>query len=122
MIDDYLASKNDVKVAADEADLANAFVEKFRNVTTVTGDYTVQVTDGIILTDTTGGDLTVTLHPVADGPGYSYEIKQILGSNNTLIVGSSGQPVDDDVDGITIDRLEALPVKNDKVSKWWINN
>lgn len=93
----------------------------------VTDDYIVQVTDKLILVDTTAKNITITMHPAADGIGLDYEIKQIAGDNETLVIGSvippslTAEPVDSDVDGITIDLLEALPIKNDG-SNWWINN
>jgi len=88
----------------------------------VTGDYTVTVNDHLILTDTTAGNITVTLPKINLAVGYDYTIKQVVGSNETLIVGDSAlEPVDDDTSGITIDLLEAIPVKNDG-SSWWIHN
>ena len=96
---------------------------KNRNVTVTTGpSYKVLVTDGLILTDTTVADVTVTLPGMTTATtGYKYEIKQIAGTNETLIVGDGTDPVDDDITGITIDLLEAISVKNDGV-KWWLNN
>lgn len=112
--------------SSDAADaIFAAFIAKYRNTTVVDfamSPYTVLVTDGLILTDTTLGDVTVVMHPVADGVGYQYEIKQELGSGETLIIGdNAAEPVDDDAGGLTIDLYEAVPVKNDGV-KWWINN
>lgn len=110
--------------SSDDGDATfTAYITKQRNVTIVTGDYTVKVTDGLILTDTTAADITITMHPTSEGPGYEYDIKQIAGDNETLIVGDGGEEVDDDAGGITIDLYEAIPLKADDTnSKWWINN
>lgn len=97
------------------------FIRKQRNVTEVNTDYTVQLTDGLILVDTTAGDITITMHTVALGIGYRYDIKQIIGTNQTLIVGDSGDLIDSDASGLTIDLLEAVPLKNDG-TEWWIHN
>lgn len=95
-----------------------------RSTVTLTAgpSYLVLASDGIILTDTTAGNITVTL-PATDVStiGRTYEIKQIKGDNETLVIGDGTDPVDDDVTGITIDLLEAIAVKNDG-TKWWLNN
>lgn len=104
-----------------------AFIAKFRNVKVVSSDYTVLATDGLVLVDITAGDVTITLPTGAAFAGYKFEIKAIAdtlpSTNECLIVGEGGAPVDDDAGGITIDALEALPVKYDLVSnKYWIDN
>lgn len=94
------------------------------NAVTVTASssYLVLATDGLILTDTTAGNVTVTLPGIDSSTvGRSYEIKQIAGTNETLIKGDGTDPVDSDVTGITIDLLEAISVKNDG-NNWWLNN
>jgi hypothetical protein len=104
-----------------------AFIAKFRNVTVVSADYNVLATDGLVLVDITAGNVTITLPTGADFAGYKFEIKAIADSlpstNECLIVGEGGAPVDEDAGGITIDALEALPVKYDLVNnKYWIDN
>ncbi len=91
------------------------------SVVTVTGNYTVVVGDVLILVDTTAGNVTITLPLAATTTGRPYEIVQIKGSKETLIIGTGGELVDDDAGGITIDLLEALPVKSNSVS-YFINN
>lgn len=88
----------------------------------VTSDYTVTIDDKLILVDTAAGDITITLPKIDGAIGYDFEVVQIAGNNETLILGdSASEKVDDDPTGITIDLLEALPVKNDGAN-WWINN
>jgi len=88
----------------------------------VTDDYTVLDTDYTIHTDTTLKDITITMPEIAAVIGYPYEVVQIAGDKETLIIGDSAdEKVDDDPTGITIDLLEALPIKNDG-ENWWINN
>jgi len=106
------------------SDLINDFSTKYRNTTRVDfnqSPYTVQTTDGLIETDTTLGDVTVNLHPVSQGVGYVYEIKQVAGNNETLILGDGAEMIDSDSTGLTIDLLEAVSVKNNG-TEWWINN
>ena len=109
---------------SDAADLEfRNYIAKKRNTTDVNADYTVLTTDGSILVDTTAGDVTITLPEItSDIEGYEYDIKQVAGANQTTVVGdSASDPVDGDATGITMDLLEAIPVKNDG-TEWWIHN
>lgn len=101
------------------------FLAQQRGFILVNADYLVKITDGLILVDTTAGDITITMYPASEGIGYSHQVKQIIGDNETLVIGSlvgvAVEPIDDDVGGITLDLLEAIPLKNDGF-KWWIHN
>lgn len=113
---------NAIEALVTGTDGSAEYVTKKRNITLAVGDYQVVASDGLIITDTTAGNLTITLPPmVADQKGYEYEIKQVKGSNETLVIGDSGDLVDSDAGGITIDLLEAISVKNDG-TEWWLNN
>lgn len=73
-----------------------AYIAKQRNNTTVTGDYTVLITDGTIRVDASAGDVTITMHPVASGLGYKYYIKRIdTSSYEVLVLGDSGSELID---------------------------
>lgn len=117
--------------ASDSADaIFAAFIAKFRNITPVSSDYTALATDSLILVDITAGDVTITLPTGEDFAGYRFEVKAIADvlptTNACLIVGedtgSGAAPIDEDVGGITIDALEAIPFKYDFLdNKYWIN-
>ena len=113
---------------SDAADaIFSAYIDKQRNVTLVSGDYTALATDSLILADITDSSITITLPTGTDFAGYRFEVKAIADSlpstNECLIVGDAGATIDDDIDGITIDALEAVPFKYDLDSnKYWIHN
>ncbi len=102
------------------------FVRRERAVTVVDpsmSPYTVLITDKLILTDTSLGNVTVFLPPSASAIGYDYEVKQKLGSNETLVLGDSvlSEEIDSDAGGIIIEFQDAISLKNDGFN-WWINN
>lgn len=110
--------------SSDDADsVFAAYIAKRRGFKEVTSDYTVLPTDpALIKVDTTAGDVTITMHPVIDGVGYEYDIKQVAGAFSTIVVGdSAAEPVDSDPLGITLDLFESIPLKNDGI-EWWIHN
>lgn len=103
------------------------FLDKYRKVKKVSGNYTVLATDSLVLVDITLGNAIITLPTGGAFAGYQFDIKAIADTLpslfSCLIVGAGGAPVDDDAGGITIDALEAIPVKYDLVNnKYWINN
>ncbi len=75
---------------------------------------------GTILVNASLGDVTVILYPPSAGIGNSHNVKQIAGTYTTVVKCLTA-PVDDDVDGISLDNLEAIPVISDGVS-WYIHN
>lgn len=114
--------------SSDDADgIFAAFIAKYRNITEVSDDYTVLATDSLIVVDITAKNIIITLPTGTEVAGYRFEVKAIADTlpsiNNCTIVGEGGAPIDDDVTGITIDALEAVPFKYDFVAnKFWINN
>lgn len=113
--------------ASDGADaLFTVFLAKYRNNTAVaTGDspYTVLITDGTIEVDATLGDVTVMLHPVADGIGYRCQVKRIdtVTANSVTLIGDTGtgELVDGHAAGINISTLSSYTVKaNDDEDGW----
>lgn len=102
--------------SSDDGDaLFQAFIAKFRNFSDppVTGDYTVLVTDGIVRVDASAGDITITMHPVAEGLGYSYDIKRIdlVTTSDVTLQGDGVELIDEHEDGVDIGCLDSLQVK-----------
>ena len=110
-----------VLTASDDADaIFAAYIAKQRNTTTVSGDYTVVITDGTIEVDATAGDITVTMHPVAEGLGYRYDIKRIdlVTTNKVTLVGDGAELIDGRVGGINISTKSSYTVKTNNSSAW----
>lgn len=99
--------------------LFQAYIDKKRNVTNISADYTVATTDGTIRVDASGGDVEITLPPVAAILGYSFEIKRIdlVTTNAVTIVGDGVELVDGHVGGVSLYNLSSYHV-NANASGW----
>lgn len=103
--------------SSDSADgIALAYILKQRNNTEVITDYTVQITDGTIEVDASAGDITITLHPVADGEGYRYNIKRtdLVTTNTVTLVGNGIELIDDRANGIKVSTKSSYTVKSNR--------
>lgn len=101
--------------SSDSADaIFLAFINKFRNFTEVSADYTVLITDGTLRVDASLGDITITLHPIAEGSGYRYGVKRVdtVTANNVTLIDDGGEPVDGHTAGINISTLSSYTVKS----------
>jgi len=107
----------------DQANALAAYITKQRNNTEVSGDYTVAVTDGTIRVDASLGDVLITMHPVAGGPGFVYHIKRVdsVSSNTVTVVEDpgSGELIDGHVGGILLRPLSNRMLKSH--SSGWDN-
>lgn len=109
---------NAIESLLSSSDAADAifltFINKFRNFTEVSADYTVLTTDGTIRVDATLGDITITLHPITDGSGYRYDVKRVdtVTANNVTLIDDGGELVDGHAAGINISILSSYTVKS----------
>lgn len=97
------------------------FVTKFRNNTPTNVDYTVVTTDGTIEVDASLNDVIITMHAVADGVGYRYNIKRIdtVTTNKVTIVGNGAELIDNRAAGINVSIFSSYTVKgNDDEDGW----
>lgn len=86
---------------------------KTTSVVTKTDNYTIATTDDIILADTTGGNLVMTL-PSAVNSTKTYTIKRIGSSNNSVTVNPAPlQTVDDNPTFAIKERNFSLTVVSD---------
>ena len=100
--------------SSDDGDeFLQAYVDKQRNNTTVTENYTVLTTDGTVRVNAAAGDITITLHPVLDFEGYLYRIKRIdsVTTSKVTLVGNGLELVDERADGINVSTLSSYTVK-----------
>ena len=89
------------------------FVLKQRNITDVSGDYTILITDGTIRVDASGGDVIITAHPVASGIGFRYNVKRVdlVTTSKVTLVGDGTEEIDDRPDGINISTKSSYTIK-----------
>lgn len=99
--------------------IALAYIAKKRNFSNppVDSNYTVLITDGTIRVDASAGDVTVTMHPIASGLGFSYEIKRIdtVTTNKVTLVGDGTELIDGHASGINISTKSSYTVKANNV-------
>lgn len=102
----------------DALDEIKAFIAKQKNLTDIVTDYTVLETDGTIRVDASAGNITVTMHPVADGIGLRYNIKRIdtVTTNKVTIVGDGVELIDTRANGINLSTFSSYTVKNNSIS------
>lgn len=96
-----------------------AYLTKKRNFSNppITANYTVLVTDGTIRVDASAGDVIVTMHPIAEGVGFSYEVKRVdsVTANTVTLVGDGTELIDTRAAGINISTFSSYKVKSNNV-------
>jgi hypothetical protein len=65
-----------------------------KNITSVNSNYTILPTDDLIVVDTTGGDVTITLIDATTSVGGNLEIKKKVSSNKVNIVPYGSQTIE----------------------------
>jgi hypothetical protein len=59
-----------------------------------TGTLTLTWPFTLLEVDTTGGNVTVTLPPLATVPGYRVDVKKLVAANTATIAAASGETID----------------------------
>ena len=85
-------------------------------ITQVSSNYTALPTDDVILCDTTGGSITVTLF---SRKGKVLNIKKIDSTGNTVIVDGNGSEIDGGPTAVLTVQFETITIVNDNFA-WWI--
>jgi len=90
------------------------------NVTTKTANYTADATnDDVILVNTTGGNVTITL-PAASTRTKPYYIKNIgTGAFAMTVDGNGSETIDNALTATTSTPMVSYTLVSDGVSKWW---
>ena len=106
--------------ASDDGDaIFLAFIAKYRNFSNpvVIADYTVLVTDGTIRVDASAGDVIITMHPIASGVGFRYDIKRVdtVTTNSVTLIGDGTELIDERSGGINISTKSSYTVKANNV-------
>ena len=86
----------------------------------LTGDYTVDADDDMILfIDTTAGDVTVTLPTVVDVGGRIYSVKKVDSSANKVIIMPHGtETIEDELKQELVNEGDSPLMAADGVSNW----
>ena len=97
-----------------------AYIAKQRSVTDIDNTdspYTVLITDGTIRVDATAGDVDVVLPPIADGPGYRYDVKRVdtVTTNSVTIDGDGSELIDARASGINLSTKSSYTMKANDV-------
>jgi len=89
-------------------------------VTSPTVDYTVLLTDHVLLVDASAAAVTVTLPLTADTNGQSFKIKKIDSSSNTVTIdGNGSETIDGSTTQIIYFQYDAIEVHSDGTN-WYI--
>lgn len=97
-----------------------AFSMEERNVLAINSDQTLDETHYIVIADTTGGPITVTLPPAPTVPGRDYRIKNIGSGGNTLTIdAASGETIENTATKTSTTQYESFDCVSDG-SEWWI--
>lgn len=89
------------------------------SVLAITADETLTVNEDIVKVDATGGDVTVTLPPVAGNNGREYTIHRIDGSANAVDVDGDGAETINDALNVVLAQYDSIHIYCDE-SEWWI--
>jgi len=100
--------------------IANKYSELRMDSSTKTGDYTVLVTDTLLLGDASSGGITFTLPAVSGNSGLVFFIKKKDVTGNTVTVDANGsETIDDGLTAVLTMQYEAIMIANDG-SVWHI--
>ena len=90
-------------------------------VTTVDAAYTVEFEDGLILANSTGGALTVTLPLAATMTGRVVTVKRVNGGGNNVTIARSGSDTLDGATSLTLSsQYQSYTLQSDGSAGWWI--
>lgn len=90
------------------------------SISTKTSDYTVLLSDTILLADCTTGNVTFTLPTTASASGRIFYFKKIDSSANLMIIQANGSEIIDSLNTqSTNTQFESFTVVSDS-SQWWI--
>lgn len=82
-------------------------------IITKTGNYTLLLTDGTVLGDTTGASFTLTLPTAVGCEGKRFCIKKIAGANNLYVDGDGGETIDGKANRKMVTENDSMTVESD---------
>lgn len=84
-----------------------------------TGDTTLTLDDDMVLVDTSGGAVTITLPPAADAVNKVYTIKNAdTGANAVTVDGDGSETIDGSTTAV-LGALDSITIVSDG-TEWWI--
>ena len=99
--------------ATEHASLSSAVT-----ITTVTTSTILSATEGTVLVDTTGGNITITLPNATSNEGKEFTVKRITAGANTLTIDTSGGNIDDSATISMPTLYESLTMQSDGTDYW----
>ena len=99
-----------------------------QDVVRVTADYQILPQDDLVLVDTTGGNVVVTLPAIADAQLKLYYVKRITAGANTLTVdGHGAETIDGAANALLPNQYDVVALLPERqttivvpVRTWWI--
>lgn len=88
------------------------------NARTITGDTTGTVDDGLVLVNTTSGNVSYTLPPAAEMIGHTLTIKKTVAANILTYIAADGENIDGNASGSLIDQNATVQLISDGVN-WY---
>jgi len=90
------------------------------NTSSVSGDATLTERDGLVVADTTGGVVTLTLPAIGGAPiGQTITVKRNGGNNDVVVNAASGDKIDGGSSVTVGEAYNAVAIQSDG-SQWWI--
>lgn len=90
-----------------------------RQFTSITSDYSANTINEVILADTSGGDITVTLPPAADFNRYTLHVKKMTAANMLTIDGNGSETIDGSTTAVLVTQYDCLTLVSDG-TEWYI--
>lgn len=92
-----------------------------RNVRTVTGNTTLDITHETVLVDATAGNVTITFPLAASVPFKQYNVKKIDATANTVTIDGNGtETIDNALTQVIVTQYASLSPESDGINAWWI--
>ncbi|MCH8950985.1 MAG: hypothetical protein IID49_02510 [Proteobacteria bacterium] len=106
----------DGSIIESNLDIAGGFSA---NIESKTADYTMLVTDHVVLASTTIAGLTITLPAVSGVTGLIYHVKKIDASAGIITIDGNASETIDDVETATLTtQYESIMIISDG-AEWW---
>jgi hypothetical protein len=107
----FTVDVNGVESSDGDAPIREDWIYGAQGTRTITASSTMLATDGLVLCDTTAGDLTYTMLPFSEVPNQEVLVVKVTGDTNTVAVQTTaGDTFDDGSTQITLTFLGAYTV------------
>ena len=119
MIIESIPRTNDVREVDRWRDSVGIKINDYAFIKNILADYTITMNDSILLCDSTGGDITITLLPAAKLIYKKITVKKTVAANNVIIDGDGSETIDGAATKTISNQWESLTIISDG-SNWYI--